>query len=92
VLRRPSSYFDIEDLDRYYTDCVIGGPGAFVIPVREAGEFRTATRRKLLLEIAGLPEPSARVIKVQDKNNTEAPSDCLVGERRWNLYLRGVPN
>lgn len=91
VLRRPSSYFDIEDLDRYYTDCVIGGPGAFAIPVREAGEFRTATRRKLLLEIAGLPEPPAKVFKVQDKH-TEAPSDCLVGERRWNLYLRGVPN
>ena len=23
----------IDDLDAYYADCVIGGPGAFVLPV-----------------------------------------------------------
>ena len=29
------SVFDIDDLDVYYTNCVIGGPGAFMIPVNE---------------------------------------------------------
>lgn len=90
VLKRPSSFFDMADLDRYYSDCVIGGTGAFVIPVRERDEFRTATRRKLLLEIAGMTEPPARVVKVQA--GTEAPFDCLAGERRWNQYMRGIPN
>ena len=51
-------------LDRYYTDCVIGGTGAFMIPIREPSEFKTATRRKLLLEISGLETP-ARVIRAQ---------------------------
>jgi hypothetical protein len=43
------------DLDRYYANCVIGGPGAFVLPVNDAAEFATAIRRKLVLELSGLP-------------------------------------
>ena len=36
LLKRPNaSTLDIEQLDIYYEDCVIGGPGAFVIPIRE---------------------------------------------------------
>lgn len=48
------SFFDIPDLDRYYAACVIGGPGSFVLPIKTRAEFATATRQKLLLEIAGL--------------------------------------
>src|SRR5262249_30280325 len=29
------SVFDIDHLDLYYTSCVIGGPGAFMIPVND---------------------------------------------------------
>lgn len=36
----------------YYANCVIGGPGAFVVPVSGRGELATAIRRKLVLEIA----------------------------------------
>ena len=46
-------YFEIPDLDKYYKDCVITGPAAFVIAVRSRQEFSTAVRQKLLLEIAG---------------------------------------
>ena len=46
--------FDISDLDVYYAECVIGGPGSFMIPIREPGEFLTATRQKLLIEISDL--------------------------------------
>ena len=36
MLKRPSAAtMDIENLDVYYEDCVIGGPGAFVIPIKE---------------------------------------------------------
>lgn len=88
MLKAPTSFFDIPDLDRYYGDCVIGGTGAFMIPIKEPSEFRTATRRKLLLEIAGL-EPPARVIRAQ----ATEPADCGVGERQWRRYLQeGVPN
>lgn len=91
LMKRPASLFDIENLDQYYSDCVIGGTGSFSIPVREPGEFRTATRKKLLLEIAGLPLPQPRLIRIQ-AGPSEATADCLVGEKRWNLYYRGIPN
>jgi hypothetical protein len=41
------------NLDIYYEDCVIGGPGAFVIGIKERSQFKEATRQKLVQEIAG---------------------------------------
>ena len=49
------SVFDIDDLDVYYTNCVIGGPGAFMIPVNDWSQFPEAIRRKLVLELAATP-------------------------------------
>ena len=50
--------YSIPDLDVYYEDCVIGGPGAFLITVASLERFAEAVRRKLVLEIAGRrPEP-----------------------------------
>lgn len=59
------SYFDIEDLTSYYKDCVIGGPGAFALTIRDKSEFATAIRQKLLLEIAGRTPPSRALRKAQ---------------------------
>lgn len=42
------------NVDHYYEDCVIGGPGHFSIPVRSREQFADAIRMKLVLEIAGL--------------------------------------
>ena len=39
-------------LDRYFEQCVIGGPGAFVEVVESFRDFGRAVRRKLLREIA----------------------------------------
>jgi hypothetical protein len=51
-------------LDSYYRDCVIGGPGAFVLPVRDASGMAEAIRQKLILDIAqGSPEMPGRVIR-----------------------------
>ena len=89
MLKLASGFFDLPDLDRYYADCVIGGTGAFMIPIKTVAEFETATRRKLLLEIAGLGPP-ARLIRVQAPAE---PSDCLAGERQWRRYMDGrFPN
>jgi Protein of unknown function (DUF1194) len=41
------------ELDAYYRQSVIGGPGAFVIAVKSYEEFADAVRRKLVTEIAG---------------------------------------
>jgi Protein of unknown function (DUF1194) len=89
MLKLATGFFDLADLDRYYNDCVIGGTGAFMIPIKEKSEFQTATRRKLLLEIAGR-EPPARLIRVQAPAE---PSDCMAGERQWRRYMDGrFPN
>jgi len=46
------------NLDGYFQDNVITGPGAFVLPARTEAEFREAILRKLVIEIAGaLPSP-----------------------------------
>jgi hypothetical protein len=40
------------DLDRYYYDNVIGGPGAFVVPAQSYETFADAILKKLITEIA----------------------------------------
>ncbi|WOS66059.1 DUF1194 domain-containing protein [Sinorhizobium fredii] len=51
VLIRPSASFVA--LDRYYRDCVIGGPGSFVLAVHDPADFAVAIRQKLILEVSG---------------------------------------
>ena len=46
------------DLDVFYRDNVIGGPGAFVIVVHSYDEFAAAILRKLVTEIAAAPPPA----------------------------------
>ena len=80
MLKRPNpGTLDIENLDVYYEDCVIGGPGAFVVPIRERAKFIEATRTKLVLEVAGRQiEP--RVIPA----SSQAPRiSCTIGEKMW---------
>jgi hypothetical protein len=82
-------FFDLPDLDRYYASCVIGGPGAFMVPVKSLAELKEAIRRKLLLEISGLAGP-APIVPTQ---STPPPAyDCLIGERQWQWYLDRGPN
>ncbi len=76
------SQWSIEDLDIYYTECVIGGPGAFVIPVTSWDQFADAVRRKIVLEIAGVM-PTAPRETVQKANGY----DCLVGEKIWQQNI-----
>ena len=48
MLKRPNAFtMDIDNLDIYYEDCVIGGPGAFVVPIREREQFKTSSHRNL---------------------------------------------
>lgn len=77
-------FFDLEDLDVYYEDCVIGGPGAFIVPVHEEKNFGNAIRRKLIREISGAP---ARVFRAQATWQAPPRIDCLIGEKLWNEWL-----
>jgi hypothetical protein len=80
MLKRPSAAtMDIDELDVYYEDCVIGGPGSFVIPIKEREKFKEATRTKLVLEVAGLtPQP-----RFMPAAATEPRISCTIGERMW---------
>ncbi|MGQ4274730.1 DUF1194 domain-containing protein [Terrihabitans sp. B22-R8] len=68
---------DIVELEAYYRACVVGGPGAFVVPVNGAEQFQEAVRTKLVLEISNL-EPPPRFIPAQS-----LPVSCGIGERLW---------
>jgi hypothetical protein len=86
MLKRPMpGTMDIDDLDIYYEDCVIGGPGAFVIPIREREKFIEATRTKLVLEVAGR-QPEPRVIPASAQ---EPRISCTIGERMWQQRWGG---
>jgi hypothetical protein len=78
MLKRPNpSTMDIGELDVYFEDCVIGGPGAFVIPIRDRAQFKDAIKTKLLLEIAG------RTPEVVPAAAREPRVSCTIGEWLW---------
>jgi hypothetical protein len=83
MLREPAyTFYSIPDLDIYYADCVIGGPGSFVLPVDDASQLADAIRQKLVLEIAGAP-PRATLVA---QTGRVPRIDCLIGEKlrgRW---------
>lgn len=70
------------DLAAYYEDCVIGGRGAFVVPVRERLHMARAIRRKLILEIA---QPSPKLLQLAAlRRIAGGGSDCFIGEK-WRM-------
>jgi hypothetical protein len=80
MVKEPSySTMDIDNLDFYYEDCVIGGPGSFVVSIKDRDKFREAIRSKLLLEVAGRT-PERRIVPVAEK---EPRVSCLIGEKIW---------
>jgi hypothetical protein len=87
MIKRPGGFASIDNLDEYYEDCVIGGPGAFVVVVRSADKFDEAIRRKLTLEIAGNGPGTPKLIPAAAPANAKR-ADCLIGEklrRQWEV-------
>ena len=80
MLKEPSySTMDIENLDFYYEDCVIGGAGSFVVPIQTREKFKEAIRTKLTLEVAS---------RVPDRPVVPAAANapritCMIGEQIW---------
>ena len=80
MVKEPSySTMDIDNLDFYYEDCVIGGPGSFVVTIKDRDRFKEAIRTKLLLEVAGRT-PERRIVPVAEK---EPRVPCMIGEKIW---------
>ena len=64
-------------LDQYFKDCVIGGPSAFVYPVLKSTEFGEAIRRKLILEVVGMPLRVRKTKRISPV--AERQVDCEIG-------------
>jgi hypothetical protein len=80
MVKEPSySTMDIDNLDFYYEDCVIGGPGSFVVSIKDRDKFKEAIRTKLLLEVAGRT-PERQIVPVTEK---EPRVPCMIGEKIW---------
>ena len=88
MLKAPG-YYDIPDLDLYYRDCVIGGVGAFMVPVRDRDQFREAVKTKIVLEVASAdvarryaaaPPPDRPGIILAQAGGG---ANCLAGEALW---------
>ena len=86
MLKEPQpGSIDIKDLDIYYEDCVIGGPGAFVVPIREREKFKDAIRTKLVLDIA---EYRGEASAMPAAANAPRIS-CTIGEQMWQRRWGG---
>jgi hypothetical protein len=80
MVKEPSySTMDIDNLDWYYEDCVIGGPGSFVVAIKDREKFKEAIRSKLVLEVAR-QTPERRMLPAAEK---EPRVPCLIGEKIW---------
>ena len=80
MVKEPSySTMDIDNLDWYYEDCVIGGPGSFVVSIKDREKFKEAIRTKLLLEVAGRV-PERPVVRVAERDPRVS---CMIGEKIW---------
>lgn len=80
MLKKPGSLDDL-DLDLYFRDCVIGGPGAFMVPARERSQFQLAIQTKIILEVSGVePAPHPLVKRAQ---GAPGRANCMAGEIEW---------
>lgn len=84
-LKTPGGMFNIERLDIYYEDCVIGGPGAFLVTVEDPARLKDAIRRKMVLEISGLvpprPDRPGGLTGIIPAQYSPPRIDCMIGER-----------
>jgi hypothetical protein len=86
MLNKPKEFYDIDHLDRYYKDCVIGGEGAFIAPVYDLKHLASTIRKKLVMEIAGL-ELNNGAAPIQFANHVEERTGPD-GQRIYRVQLK----
>jgi len=75
MFARTSNTPEMEGLDVYYRECVIGGVGSFVMPLHDAEQFAMVIRTKIMREIAGYQDTEARIVPALSRMN------CVTGEK-----------
>jgi hypothetical protein len=59
---------DIDNLEIYYEDCVTGGPGSFVMTVKDREKLKEAIRTCLFLKLRA-SRLSARTVRPPEKKS-----------------------
>ena len=100
LIKQGRGGFQIDNLDLYYRECVVGGPSAFVIPVYDKNRLASTILQKMVLEIAGrMPAKDALVHLVANKipalDKKLAPGfvpkmDCMIGEKQLDDFMRSL--
>jgi hypothetical protein len=68
MLKRPDpDASGLESLDRYFRECVIGGPGDFLIPVKKQDDLAEAIQEKIVREVADLPQSQSLFHPARDE-------------------------
>lgn len=75
----PTDFQHIDHIDWYYEDCVIGGPGSFVVPITDRENFKEAIRTKLALEVADRTPNRSAALSLDKKPRVL----CTIGEKLW---------
>lgn len=73
---RATSTPEMDGLDVYYRDCVIGGAGSFVMPLHDPEQFAMVIRTKILREIADNERQGAKFVPALMRMN------CVTGEKK----------
>jgi len=76
MFKRSANSPEMEGLDLYYRECVIGGAGSFMIPLHDPEQFALVIRTKIMREIAGIEDRNPMVIPAQSRMN------CVTGEKK----------
>lgn len=85
----PFGWPALPNLDLYYADCVIGGPGSFMVVANTFADFARAIRKKLILEIADARphKPQERIILAAGPTPPRETPPCDIGEQRVQWLL-----
>lgn len=80
MFRRSVGSTELDDLDLYFKECVIGGVGSFVLPLHDPEQFAMVVRTKIMREIAGIGDDKPLVVPAQF--GRQGSMNCVTGERR----------
>lgn len=74
---------DTDRLDNYFTDCVIGGQNAFLLPVRDAADLKVTIRTALVSEITGRVPEHAQTSTAEREQRVSCRKGEEVVEKVW---------
>jgi TonB family protein len=76
---------DIDRLDDYFADCVIGGAGSFVLPAKSSSDLKESIRTSLISEVTGRVPERAQTSSAEREKRVSCRKGEEVFERVWTM-------